>query len=81
MQAFSKFYILEILYKNSIYISLQLIVPSGKSNSLGTEYPLFIFDKGFSRDSSFSPQRLPPKDFEFSISSTDIDIEEHFNLI
>ncbi|XP_045481735.1 cysteine protease ATG4D isoform X1 [Harmonia axyridis] len=59
-----------------------LIVPSGKSNSLGTEYPLFIFDKGFSRDSSFSPQRLPPKDLEFSVSSTDVDIEiEHFNLL
>lgn len=49
---------------------LQLVIPPGRSDGSGTEYPMFVFCNGNSRDAQKSPKRMPPSDLEYSMDSS-----------
>lgn len=46
------------------------MIPPGRNDSPGSEYPMFIFCDGYSRDAQISPKKLPPSELEYSMDSS-----------
>lgn len=58
---------------NLIDTTQPLVVPPGKSGGCNTEYPMFIFIDGYSKDAQTTPKRMPPADLEYSNESNEPD--------
>lgn len=65
----------------SLIETAQLLAIPPKKSNLSSQYPIFVFADGLSDDSRFSPKKLPPRDFEYSLSSTDTEDTEDFEVI